>query len=656
MKSLQNKLSLFITALILFTALVITVFSLVTFYQRMVSQFEEDVGALSTSYSQAVNNQIQGFKKQLELAATLSDITQEDVTARDALLDQLAKKAGFQYLALANKDGQTSRDSTVFINERDYFISAMSGETYMSSPLINKTDGKVAIMLATPVNNGTGYQGVLYGRIMYDTFSQIISNIRIGNGGYAFIDDKNGLTVAHPDASVVENMTNHVEAAKQDKTFKPLADIEQRMIDGETGKAYAQYNGVNKLYSFTPIQGPENWSIAVTVPVSQIMTNVYSAMWICIAAAVILAAISIFMAMWIARTITRPVVAATNRIELLADGNLSAPVPEAKGKDEISRLSNALQHTVTELRSYIDDIAGVMTSMANNDFTVKSAVEYKGEFAPIKIAMQEISSSLNHVLSAISASTDQVNSGAAQISSGAQSLASGASEQAASVEQLSASISKVAEQDKKNVGSINMATKNVRLANTSVQEGTGQMMLLADSMNKIAASSEQISHITKVIEEIAFQTNILALNASIEAARAGSAGKGFAVVADEVRNLAAKSAEAAKQTAELILESSEAVSQGTEIAGRISGMLTDAAEKALNAAKNIGDVEEAASEQAVAIAQISQGVAQVSKVVEVNAATAEESSAASEELSSLASSLRSEVARFKLLDNINLDQ
>ena len=654
MKSLQNKMSLFITVLILFTAIVMTAFSLLIFYQKMTAQLEEDVGALSTSYSLAVRNQIEGYKKQLEMAASLSDITQEDTVKRDALLAQLAQKAGFQYLALADSAGKTTRNSD--IAEREYFKKAMAGETYMSSPLINKVDGKVTIMLAAPVNNGTGYKGVLYCGLLYDTFSQVISNVKVGDGGYAYVVDKTGVTVAHPDASVVANMTNFIEEAKKDSVYETVAAAVSRMIAGETGTAYTYYKGIQRLYGFTPVQGPEGWAITVTVPVSQVMANVNQAMWLCLVAGLVLAAVSIIMALLFSRSITKPVIAVTQRIEMLAQGNLSAPVAEVKGRDEIARLAAALRHTVSGLRSYIDDISTVLSSMANNDFTVTSAVQYQGEFKPIKDAMQNISTSLNHVLSVISASTDQVHLGAMQISTGAQSLASGASEQAASAEELASSIGKIAEQDAKNVDSIKQATQNVQRAHTSVQDSTGQMELLNESMKKIAASSEQISNITKVIEEIAFQTNILALNASIEAARAGSAGKGFAVVADEVRNLAAKSAEAAKQTAELIGESSEAVAKGTNIADKISAMLQDAADKASRVAKNIGEVEEAASEQAAAIAQITQGVTQVSKVVQINAATAEQSSAASEELSSLAASLQKEVSRFKLLENITLDR
>ena len=653
MKSLQKKLSLFITALILSTTVIVAGFTLLIFYQSMNRQLDEDVAALSTSYSHAVNNQIAKYKGELELAASLAAVTQSYPEQRDALLNQLAKTTGFEYLALADATGQTTRNSN--IAEREYFKMALAGNTFVSSPLVNKVDGKVTIMVAAPIDNGTGFKGVLYGGLLYDTFSEVIKNIKIGEGGYAFIVDKTGIIVAHPDGTLVAQMANFIELAKQDKTYKSIAGVISAMVSGATGSVKAEYDGQQRMYSYTSLVGPEQWSLSVSVPVSQVMDNVYQAIILCLVVGVVLMGASIFLALIFSRSITKPIIAATQRIELLAEGNLSSPVPKAKGRDEVTRLSIALGNTVAELRSYIGDLTRVLSAMANNDFTVTKSVEYKGEFMPIQQALKSISESLNHTLSMISTSTDQVNSGAVQISTGAQSLAAGATEQASSVEQLSASIRQVADRDAKNMEYIRVAAQNVQKANARVQESAGQMLLLSDAMKEISTSSEQISNITKVIEEIAFQTNILALNASIEAARAGSAGKGFAVVADEVRNLAAKSAEAARQTAELIQGSTVAVAQGSDIAGRISKMLSDVAEKAQQVTGNIGMVESAAVEQAAAIAQIKSGVTQVSSVVQLNASTAEQSSAASEELTSLAATLQKEVGRFKLL-NAELDQ
>jgi methyl-accepting chemotaxis protein len=188
----------------------------------------------------------------------------------------------------------------------------------------------------------------------------------------------------------------------------------------------------------------------------------------------------------------------------------------------------------------------------------------------------------------------------------------------------------------------------VQQASTGAKAGNEHMKQLTEAMANIGSASSQITVITKVIEDIAFQTNILALNAAIEAARAGNAGKGFAVVADEVRNLAAKSAEAAKQTAELIHKSSDTVAEGTQIAQKTAAILHDVEEKARKANESIVKIEQASVEQAAAIEQIQQGLNQVSDVVQTNAATAEENSATSEEMSAQAATLREEVGKFKL--------
>jgi methyl-accepting chemotaxis protein len=174
------------------------------------------------------------------------------------------------------------------------------------------------------------------------------------------------------------------------------------------------------------------------------------------------------------------------------------------------------------------------------------------------------------------------------------------------------------------------------------------MAQLTQAMEEIGSSSNQIANITKVIEDIAFQTNILALNAAIEAARAGSAGKGSAVVADEVRNLAAKSGEAAKQTVELIQHSVDTVSKGSQITTETAKVLKEVGTSAREVMEAMIKVEAASSEQADAIEQIKMGLSQVSSVVQTNAATAEENSATSEEMSAQAATLRHEVAKFKL--------
>ncbi len=229
--------------------------------------------------------------------------------------------------------------------------------------------------------------------------------------------------------------------------------------------------------------------------------------------------------------------------------------------------------------------------------------------------------------------------GSSQIADGAQSLAQGSSQQAASVEQLSSSIAEIADKTKENA---EMAGKAAALANTikqNAEKGSAQMDDLTGAVREINTASQNISKVIKTIEDIAFQTNILALNASVEAARAGQHGKGFAVVAEEVRNLATKSSDAAKDTGALIANSVEKAELGARIADETSASLTEIVAGINESSLIVTEIAKSSEEQSLGIAQINKGIDQVAQVVQQNSATAEQSAAASEEMSSQANTL-----------------
>ncbi len=368
---------------------------------------------------------------------------------------------------------------------------------------------------------------------------------------------------------------------------------------------------------------------------------------ILIAAAAAALLLTIVVAMAIRRSILIPVNEIVNAFGEISRGNLKAQI-KYEGRDEMGQMAKLIQQSNQTQGEVLNDVIDKFTRISRGDLRLRVDSEYPGDFAVLKQVIETTVANLNQTMHTINLASNQVSIGASQVSSGAQALASGSTEQAASVEELSASAATIAEQAEENAVNVKMAAQYVEGAGQGVKASNEQMANLTQAMQDIGSASHQITNITKVIEDIAFQTNILALNAAIEAARAGNAGKGFAVVADEVRNLAAKSAEAAKQTADLIHLSVTTVDKGTETTALAAELLKDVAIKAQMAVESIEKIEVASIEQVKAIGQVKEGLTQVSDVVQTNAATAEENSATSEEMSAQAITLQGEVEKFKL--------
>lgn len=374
-----------------------------------------------------------------------------------------------------------------------------------------------------------------------------------------------------------------------------------------------------------------------------------------IAAYLIVIAAVMFVAVYVIlkKMIVKPLSQTLDISKELGEGNiglLQEFVYDDTGiqNDEVGAIFESLLSTQNSMKTYIGEISTVLAELAQGNLSVSLKEEYMGDYVQIKESLETIIVALSNAMRDIDDSASQVAVGSSEVASGAKLLADGTIEQMDAVRDLSASMEEISSKVQKNADDAQKVTDVANLAGQKISESNEQMNKMVEAIGEINDAANEIDKIIKTIDDIAFQTNILALNAAVEAARAGDAGKGFAVVADEVRNLAGKSAQAAKETTDLIQKAVDAVGKGTVLSNKTAQALESVVEITTKIVESINSISAASEEQATAVGSVTEGISQISNVIQTVSATAQESLAISKELNGQAEALKGSVNQFRL--------
>ena len=544
--------------------------------------------------------------------------------------------------------GMTTRTGDSLHSFQDTILSQrqLTNLGIMKSP----GTGSMILSMYYPIFDGQrciGYVGAgVFASHLVDSLLNL--NIKgLPDSEYVFLNVETGVYLYHADDALLNTETT-------DSGYQEI--LRRIQADGSTQAAtysYRDENGVNQLVVYKYLKD-RDWVFMVRDSATEVYGSVTSVRIIVGVLCAVMAAAIILITLLILHREGRELMAVERAIGRLGDLNLSADqeLEVFYGRsDEIGMIAQTTHRVCGCLRKTIDDVDRILGEMALGNLAVDVTANesyYIGDFKALAASLHSIHGNLITVIRDISQVANQVDTSADRVSTGAQALSQGTVEQAASIEGLVSNVTAITGQIQTSTVRCGSASELVDKATGYAAEADTKMDQLLAATRNIDRSSAQIVTVIKTIEDIAFQTNILALNASVEAARAGTAGKGFSVVADEVRNLAAKSAEAAQNTDALIRHSIQDVQTGTESTNlAVSAM--QVIHDCIQSIKTLMDEIAAASvQQSEMIALVENGIREISAVVQTNSAAAEKSAAVSKELSEQARTLNSLISRFRI--------
>lgn len=658
MRRIRTIFITFIGAILVLTLSVLTFINYMNTRNIIMSDLNQTMTLTTQGAAKDLGAWISVRKGEVETIANAPVMSTGDQTAIKAYLSaELKRLPDYSTFWVSDEKGSwySPAGTTGSISERDYYQELLkTSQTVISNPLLGKADGKMAFVIAVPIKQNGKIVAILGGNVKMDELSRRATEIKVGKTGNASLYQSDGLTIVHPNQDLVMKY-NPIQDSKLDPTLKAGY---QKMFKGETGEFQVKDDGLDKFIAYAPVPGVA-WVLTVNALTSEFLGPLVSLAYTSVITAAILLLIAVFVLVGLTNRITKPLSNLQAQAEQVAQGDLSQTEIDIKAKNEIGRLAEALQTMVKNLHSLVGHVANsaehVVTSAGHLAISAEQSAQAGDQIA---ISLSQVAVGAEHQLSTI----DEAKQAMSEIQD--------------SIQQATSNTDKVVDFSAKTLLATQTGSDAVDKAMNQMDRIQEVVTQAAKLVLKLGDRSNEIGNIVDAISGIAEQTNLLALNAAIEAARAGEQGRGFAVVADEVRKLAEQSEEATKQISVLIQKIQGDTAQAVQAMTAGTQEVETGSEVVETAATSFSDISVSVntiSEQIKSIYQMVRQVAQDSKRVTTSidrlsnvsrdavahvqsvSASSEEQLAfiqeiaqASQDLNGMAESLQGAVAQFKI--------